>query len=83
MPRQTRFVAGQPGLRVDDAAALVFKFRLHPVERVLQPGDDPDRRRFGDAVDRLGKLRPLQREVRFQALTAPVALDAAVVAVAT
>ena len=50
---QARLVAGQPDLRVGDAAAMLFKFGVHPVEGVLQPGDDPDRRRLAVDADRL------------------------------
>ena len=51
-------------MSVGDATALLCNLRFHPIEDMLQPGNDPDCRRLAVDVDRLGKMRPLQNQLR-------------------
>jgi hypothetical protein len=74
---QARLVASQPGFRIGDAAAMLFEIGVHPVEGVLQPGNQSDRRRLAVDADRVGKICPFQRQVRLQPRIMPAGADVA------
>jgi len=74
---QTWLITRQPGLRIDDTAVMFIEIGFHPVQRVFQPGNQSDRRGLAVDVDRLRKIRPIQRQARFQPCVAPTGVNIA------
>src|SRR5664279_2758935 len=56
---------------------MLGKLRLHAIERMLQPGDQPGRCRRAVDIDRLRAVRSLQRQFRIPSLVAATAADVA------
>jgi hypothetical protein len=53
---------------------MLFEVGFHPVEGVLQPGNQSDRRRLAVDADGLREVCPFQREVRRQPRVMPAGL---------